>query len=59
MGLFTSAWPGVMRIGRFWQISSCTIRGILLRDGFVMAAAGMHPPRVILAEGRTKSSKYE
>ena len=44
MALVTSPWSGVMKIGRFWRISRSEDRRFLLRDGFMMAAVGMHPP---------------
>jgi hypothetical protein len=40
----TPAGPGLMKSGLYWGISSWTMRRFLLRDGFVMAAAGTTPP---------------
>jgi hypothetical protein len=50
---------GMMKSGRGWRISSCTIRRILLRDGFVMAARRDAFPLVTDGGGRQREYEYE
>ncbi len=42
---------GRMKSAPYWRIAQRTIRRVLFRDGFVIAAAGMHPPWPLLLKG--------
>ena len=45
------AGSGLVKRWLYWRISRWTVRRFLLRDGYVMAAAGMHPPWPPLLKG--------